>query len=195
MKFIKTNSYEIVRFIVIQLGLSIFGLVLTMACHTLNPTLLMPVSLFSIGFYLFLVYSVAWENGSKDKIRVDAGRIPDRKGKGFLVMLLAQSPYLLLTAFMLIGGIVAMLGAEAVGSGLFTFPYLLVNFLSSVYLGAMKALVGSFGDRYLLSALVHIALTLPAILTAGFGYFLGASGLRILGGARSGNAPQRPRRK
>ncbi len=193
MKFIKANSYEIVRFIVIQLGLSIFGLVLTMACHSLNPTLLLPVSLFSIGFYLFLVYSVAWENGSKDKIRVDAGRLPDRKGRGFAVMLLAQGPYLILTSLMLIGAIAAKLGAVAVGSGIFTFPYIVVNFLSSVYLGTMKALFGSFGDRYLLSALVHIALTVPAIITAGFGYFLGASGTSILG-ARSSKPPRANRK-
>jgi hypothetical protein len=193
MKFIKANSYEIVRFIVIQLGLSIFGLVLTMACHTLNKGLLLPVSLFSIGFYLFLVYSVAWENGSKDKIRVDAGRLADRKGRGFAVMLMAQGPYLLLTLLMLIGGIVSTLGAQEVGSGLFTFPYLIVNFFSSIYLGTMKVLFGSFGDQYLISALVHIALTIPAIVTAGIGYFLGASGARILA-ARTSKPPRANRK-
>lgn len=193
MKFIKANSYEIVRFIVIQLGLSIFGLVLTMACHSLNQTLLLPVSLFSIGFYLFLVYSVAWENGSKDKIRVDAGRLSDRKGRGFLVMLLAQGPYLILTLLMLLGGVLAKLGAQALGSGFFTFPYLVVNFLSSIYLGTMKVLFGSFGDQYVVSSLVHIALTIPAIVTAGFGYFLGASGVRILA-ARTSKPPRANRK-
>ena len=193
MKFIKTNSYEIVRFIVIQIGLSIFGLVLTMACHSMNRGLLLPVSIFSIGFYLFLVYSVAWENGSKDKIRVDAGRLPDRKGKGFLVMLLAQTPYLFLTALMLTGAILDLLGATAVGSGFFTFPYLLVNFLTSIYLGTMQTVFGSFGDNYMLSTVVHIALIIPAIVTAGFGYFLGASGARILA-ARTTRPPRSPRK-
>ena len=184
MKFIKANSYEIVRFMVIQLGLSIFGLVLTMACHSLNRELLRPVSIFSIGFYLFLVYSVAWENGSKDKLRVDAGRLADRKGRGFAVMFFAQSPYLLLTLFMLVGALVVEFGgsagADKVGGALFTFPYLLVNFLSSIYLGAMKVLFGSFTDKYLLSAVVHILLSIPAIVTAGFGYFVGACGTRLL---------------
>lgn len=194
MKFLKANSYEIVRFIVIQLGLSIFGVVLTMACHSMNQTLLLPVSVFSIGFYLFLVYSVAWENGSKDKIRVDAGRLPDRKWKGFAVMLCSQLPYLFLTLLMLIGALVIGLGsgvaADKIGGALFTYPYFLVNFLTSVYLGAMKALFGSFGTQYMLSVIVHILLTLPAIVTAGFGYFLGASGMRILP-ARGSNSPRK----
>lgn len=193
MKFVKANSYEIVRFIVIQIGLSIFGLVLTMACHTMNPGLLLPVSIFSIGFYLFLVYSVAWENGSKDKIRVDSGRLADKKGKGFLVMLLAQTPYLFLVSLMLIGAILAEFGALAVGSGIFTFPYLLVNFLTSVYLGTMRAVVGSFGANYLLSAVVHAALAIPAVLVAGLGYYLGASGIRIL--AARTTRPPRANRK
>ncbi len=193
MKFVKANSYEIVRFMVIQVGLSIFGLVLTMACHTMNPSLLLPVSLFSVGFYLFLVYSVAWENGSKDKIRVDAGRLPDRKGKGFSVMLLAQLPYLLLTTLMLIGSILAELGFNAVGSGIFAFPYIIVNFLTSIYLGTMRALFGSFGTNYLLSSVVHILLVIPAVVTAGFGYFLGASGAKIL--AARTTRPPRANRK
>ena len=190
MKFLKANSYEIVRFIVIQIGLSIFGMVLTMACHTVNPTLLLPVSIFSIGFYLFLVYSVAWENGSKDKIRVDAGRLPDVKSRGFLVMLAAQGPYLILALLMLIGAICSQLGAAAVGSALITFPYLLVNFLTSIYLGLLKTVFVDFNGRYLLSAGVHLALALPAILTAGVGYLFGASGLRLLG-ARPVDASKR----
>lgn len=193
MKFVKANSYEIVRFMVIQIGLSIFGLVLTMACHTMNPSLLLPVSLFSIGFYLFLVYSVAWENGSKDKIRVDAGRLANRKGRGFAVMLLAQAPYLFLTALMLVGAVAAELGAVAVGSRIFGFPYILVNFLTSVYLGTMRALFGSFGANYLLSSAVHIALAVPAVLIAGLGYFLGSSGVRIL--AARTTRPPRANRK
>ena len=87
MKLFKENSYDIVRLYVNQLGIMIFSLLLYTAVgsfsnETLSFWLSVFVSVFSVAFYLVLVYYVVWEIGAKDKIRIDGGRMEKFNNKG-----------------------------------------------------------------------------------------------------------------
>ena len=81
MRFLKENMSTITKMIVNQLGMMIFGLVLSMATSQ-NDTLFLLASVFSVCFYMFLVYTVGWELGAKDKVRLDGGRIAYAPFKG-----------------------------------------------------------------------------------------------------------------
>ena len=71
-----------------QFAISIFGVSLTFATTSAHgeaqgfDTLTVVVSILSVLFYLFLIYTLAWEIGAKDKISVDVGKKPYRPHLG-----------------------------------------------------------------------------------------------------------------
>ena len=73
--FFEKYSYSTIKMFVNQFAISIFGAVLAMAATAAgNNILTIVVSSFAILFYLFLIYTMTWEIGAKDKISVDTGR-------------------------------------------------------------------------------------------------------------------------
>ena len=84
MKIFKENSYDVVKLYVNQLGIMIFSMLLYTAVgafenEKLSLALSIFVSVFSICFYLVLIYYAIWEIGAKDKIRIDGGRMEPSK--------------------------------------------------------------------------------------------------------------------
>ena len=115
MDFWKKHSYQIVRLFVIQIGIAIFGLVLSFAVMTAfrNRSDWLPllmVSIFSVLFYLFLLYSVAWEIGGKDRLKLDAVHTEFKGRTGIFLALFAEIPNFLFDLVMLIGGILVRAG-------------------------------------------------------------------------------------
>ena len=64
--FLKKRSYDLVYMFVTQLAISLFGLALAFAVPVNQSALRIGTSVFSILFYLFLVYTRVWELGYKD---------------------------------------------------------------------------------------------------------------------------------
>ena len=84
MRFLKENSYDIVRLYINQIGMTIFSLVLYFSVTSLgdNPDsaalyvkLKIGISIFAILFFFALLYTAAWDWGANDKIRIDSGKI------------------------------------------------------------------------------------------------------------------------
>ena len=89
LHFIKDNRSVIVKMIVNQIGMIFFGLMLSMATNQ-NNRLFLAASIFSVLFYMFLEYTVGWDLGAHDKIKLDGGRIEYQPYKGLLVSLCAN---------------------------------------------------------------------------------------------------------
>lgn len=179
LKFFKKNSYEISRFLVMQVGITIFAFVLTMAMKTIKSSAVLWVSIFSVCFYLFLVYSVAWEIGGKDKIRIDAGRQARTPLRGLFAMLYAQIPNLVLSALMMVGGLIFLLSASPVGARIYGIGYFIAVLFDAMYFGIVDAIAIGFGKTYFAIGLIYLLSTLPALLTAWIGYYLGSIGRGI----------------
>ncbi|MBR4661460.1 MAG: hypothetical protein IKO92_01870 [Clostridia bacterium] len=192
MGFWKKHSYQIVRLFIIQIGIAIFGLVLSFAVATAfrdrNDRIpLLMVSVFSVLFYLFLLYSVSWEIGGKDRLKLDAVHAEFKGSTGFLLATLAEIPNFLFDLLMLIGGILVRAGVTVGGSRTFGVGYAPETFLDSMYVGIIRSLLEATGlsqdaspSYYLVAALFFLASTLPAILVIGFGYFMGVNEKRII---------------
>ena len=193
MSFWKKNSYQIVRLFVIQTGIAIFSMVLSFAVATAfrergDTGPLLFVSVFSVLFYLFILYSVAWEIGGQDRIKLDAVHANRNGGKGFLLVLFAEAPNFLFIILMLIGGVVNLAGATVVGPRIFVAGYLPANyFLSTMYVGIIRPLLAMTGlsmetssSYFFVAALLFLASTLPAITVSGFAYWMGLNEKRII---------------
>ena len=73
-EFFKSRSYDMVKMFLNQFGTGIFGVALSIAVTMAQQDVLRNVtSVFAILFYLFLLYTMTWDIGFKNKISVEHG--------------------------------------------------------------------------------------------------------------------------
>lgn len=190
MKIIKDNSYDIVRLLVNQIGITIFAMMLYTAAGVVEDEafgdgVILAVSVFSILFYLFLLYTAAWDLGAKDKIRIDSGRMERCGGKGALMALIANIPN-----FVLAIGSVVTLGIFMASSvdgfySAFAVFNLIMRLFMSMYLGviqmACSALKDSHNLYFLIQSVGYLLAPVLPILTTHFGYRMGLAERKLFG--------------
>ncbi len=172
----KTSSL-LSKLFIHQFGLTVFGVLLYSAATVSgNQTLVIAFSVFSVLFYLFLLYVLMWETGASDKIRIDGGRMKNDVLKGLKVTLLANIPNYVFAAVSTVGYL--CIDKKIVdASGNFTTPEWAINvyaiaqtvgfYLNSMYAGIADGLGVSTAPYWL------FILTVPSLIVCGLGYWLG----------------------
>ena len=197
MKIFKENSYDIVRLYVNQLGIMIFSMLLytavgSLSNEKLSNALSVCVSVFSICFYLVLIYYVMWEIGAKDKIRIDGGRMEPCKQKGFVMGLIANIPNLVLGLLTVIFLAIYLVSKS---DGIYS-AFLIANTITrphaAAYLGVIAAIVpgNTVGEsidftEFLIESILFVVLPLISTLVTHLAYYLGSNEKRILNFNRS----------
>ncbi|MBE6531636.1 MAG: hypothetical protein E7679_06105 [Ruminococcaceae bacterium] len=170
-EFLHNYSYSSIKMFVNQFAISIFGAMLSMATSAAaNNTLSIVVSVISILFYLFLIYTVAWEVGAKDRISVDIGKKKYRPHTGLLVSLVANIPNFLIaivfTAFS------PFKATNTVAGGVCVVTSVLTLLLEGMYLGVTTSI--SIGAKLLNTFWwSYFLIILPAMMVSWVGYYLG----------------------
>ena len=185
MKIFKENSYDIVKLYVNQLGIMIFSMLLYTAVgsfenESLSGKLSIFVSVFSICFYLVLVYYAMWEIGAKDKIRIDGGRMEPCKNKGLVMGLFANVPNLVLGVFsVLFLSIFLVSGNDGIYAAFLVFNTIM-RFHASMFLGLITALVPGATTatsvdytEFLIEAILFTVLPLVSAAVTQLAYNLG----------------------
>ncbi|MEE0836242.1 MAG: hypothetical protein U0M08_07535 [Clostridia bacterium] len=181
VRFLKENMPIVTKMIVNQLGMMIFGLVLSMATSQ-NDTLFLLASIFSVCFYMFLVYTVGWELGAKDKVRLDGGRIAYTPFKGVLISLAANSLNLILGILIVIGYYFldpsCRITHEALSpvwaANLYGTASVIARFIEAMYIGIIQTY-----SPY--NPIIFVLIVFPAVIFSGLGYFLAIKGKSISG--------------
>ena len=183
--FLKENMYRIMRVLVNQVGIMIFAVIMTLTAgvmqEDLRPSMTLVASLFSIGFYLFLVFYTMREEGSRDSVKIEGGRLAYRPGYGFKVGLCATAPNYVFAFLMLLGLVLGVSvdaeGAlvESAGRGVWTVGYSIISMIQSMYTGVLKILFADFSAfASIVGATVAYLITpLFAPVAAGLGYMYG----------------------
>ena len=187
MKFIKNNSYNIFRLMLNQIGMMIFGIMLSMAAgsieSTMSDTLLLFVSIFATGFYMVLIYAMMWEQGTKDIIRVESGKATYDKYYGTKVALLANIPNLILGLIVFFSFLFLTFGSDESASELYVAFYAISSFLQSTYLGIVKSIFSLFNPDATLTmtfrSLVYVITVIPAVFTSTIAYILGCKNFKL----------------
>ena len=189
-KFFHEYSYNIVKMFVNQFAIALFGFFLAMATMGINPEsesfdwLTFIVGIFAAVFYLFLIYTLAWDIGAKDKISIDVRKKPYRPHLGLLISLVANIPNLAL-AFL---NIFSTLGNESEGSnslfkdGIRVIIRLAPEFFNGMYYGIIDSLrIIIKGELIPLNRLwpTFFLTIIPAMLTSWLAYFLGLKNFRF----------------
>ena len=169
--FLHNYSYSSVKMFVNQFAISIFGAMLSMASTAAaNDTLAFWCSILAIVFYLFLIYTQAWELGAKDKISVDIGKKEYRPHTGLLVSVLANIPnFIIAITFVFV---LKVFTASEVAANIRTIASLFNMLLEGMYLGVLTTI--KIGERTLLTFWwMYFLITVPAMLTSWLAYYLG----------------------
>lgn len=107
VSFYRKNSSHITHQVVNQFGLIIFSLAIMLTVNVmpadLQDSMAVVASVFSIAFYMFLIFYAMRENGNKDSVRIESGRLSYDKLYGLKVGFAASVPNYFFALLMLIG--------------------------------------------------------------------------------------------
>lgn len=194
MKFIKENSYDIVKFFIYQIGIAVFALCVAIPLNeaveeeSSRKLVQLGVSILAILFYCILVYTVSWEQGATDRIRIDGGKIVGDPFKSAKLALLANIPNFVLSAFAIIAAVLFADGNA--WTGVLAVILAILGLVESMYLGTVEFIVYGLDNAtnlyYILKSVCFFAFPLIIVGAAQLGYFLGDKNIRIFGFA-SGN--------
>ncbi len=169
--FFKQNSYQITRLWIMQVGVIIFSLIVSMTASAMDQKgMLFVASLFSTAFYLYLLWYAMTEAGSKDSVRIESGRVAYDRFYGLKVGAIAAIPSFLPGVLMLIG---LLLGSF--GNGLYLICYSIDSFLLPMYTGMLRSLFTALSLTTNLWAGTIAYLVLPWLgcLATWYGYAFG----------------------
>lgn len=175
-EFFSENGKIIVKLMLNQFGAAVMGLMITMAAAS-SDTLMLFASIFASLFYVALLYSVIWEKGGQDRIKVDGGRAAYQPFKGLLMALIANIPNLvlaiLIAAGKFFGSTDGPFGYEWAGN-----IYAVANVIERMWNGMYLGLIQTYLP---FNPIAHFVDILPALFVCGFGYYIGLRNIRILG--------------
>ena len=184
MKFLKNNSYDIIRLYINQIGITIFSLVLYFSITSLadNPEngnlylkVKLAISVFAVLFYFALLYTASWDWGANDKIRIDAGKMTKQAGKGALMSLVANSINFILAGGCVISELIAP-NSEGIITQIFRPILLLTN---AMYIGMIQALSSLFTNVFLVESVAYLLVPFLAVLATHIGYIFGMKYIKI----------------
>lgn len=172
--FLKKRSYDIVKMFINQLALSIFGNALALATGEKMAGLRIATGVFSVGFYLFLIYIMLWDLGAKDRHRLEKNEEGQTGLTGLYMALAASTPNFLLAILVTLGTFLPAMGTAGGVSKLIAL------FLEGMYTGLLAISVG--GSPLHSTWFVYFLLPLPLIATSTVAYWAGTKEFRIFGG-------------
>jgi hypothetical protein len=188
-QFIKNHSYDMVTMLLNQLAISMFGFALVLAAMKIdNDTLRNITSIFSILFYLVLLYIKAWEIGFRDKVSVEQGKKTNMPLRGALISLGANAINFLFAVFVMLRALSPNVSALETLGGI---SQALCMFTHGMYAGL---LVNPVGGAPLNSYwFVYFLTPIPAILVSGLSYYFGLHDVKYTGFFHKNQYPESDR--
>ena len=168
MDLYRKQGYQVVRLCLYQFGMTLFGLVVSMATMSKNnpySPLFLGAGAFSALFYLYLVYMLVYELGQKDGIRIEAGKRQYKPLTGFWLALAANSLNILLGVLSFIGKIVYDINGAQWAGELYGVSNMIAKFIQGMYV-ALLTLIKDASYANLLTPI-------PGIIVCTLAYILG----------------------
>lgn len=173
ISYIKNNSRIITKLILNQVGAAILGITLTSAAAK-SDTLFVAMSVLSTVFYMVLLYNAIWEEGGKERIRIDGGRAAMKPFRGLFVSLIANIPNFVLFLLIFIGRIFGT--TDGFGFKWAGTIYSIGHGIAIFYEGMYAGLVSSYSPY---NPIGYLLIILPAVLVCTAGYIIGVNNIRI----------------
>lgn len=181
--FFERYSYQSVHFLLNQVAIGLFGVVLSLAAGMAeNDGLKIVTSVFSIIFFLFLQFAAAWKVGAEDRVSVDLGK---RQKDIFLpikMWALANSVNYLLAIIITVANVFPSEGFMATVGAIASTITLIAE---GMFTGIISFSVG--GQPLNSYWFIYFLTPLPSLLAIVAAYFCGLNNINF-GGLFSANA-------
>ena len=177
--FFHRYSYSIIKMFVNQFAIALLGVVLAMATISAdNSVLTIVASTFTVAFYLFLIYTMTWEIGAKDRISVDYDRLPYRPHTGLLLSLIANAPNLLLAILFTIA--YPFMDTHEWAGNLNAVLILILAIFEGMYNGLLTMIKFPSGGALINVWWSYFLIIIPALVTSWLAYIAGFKNFRML---------------
>lgn len=177
----REHSYSIVKMFINQIAIGIFGAMLSMATAAASSnTLSLVVSIFAVIFYLFLIYTMTWEIGAKDKIAIDHKSKRKNVHTGLILSLIANIPNFLIA--IVYSAIFPFMGTKQWAGNINTIIKILSLVIEGMYSGITSVITLSVGGAvYPLHYFwwSYFLITIPALVTSWIAYGAGLRNTRF----------------
>lgn len=173
--FFKKRSYDLVTMFVTQLAISLFGLALAFAVPTNQAALRIGTSIFSVLFYLFLIYTRLWELGYKDHNAFRRGEKGLTRIEGLYMGLAANVTNLIAAVLIFIGWLSANTVIDAIAGGATVVALL----SEGMYIGILSTTVN--GTALNSIGFMYFVITVPMIVTSTLAYLAGSHDFKLFG--------------
>lgn len=181
MDYVKKNSYYIVKLLLNQFGAAFLGLMLSLWSSKGDgePTwwLVIASSVLAILLYVYLQYTIMWDLGARDIIRVESKRMDYKPLTGLKMTVFANIPNAVIAVGVLIG---STLGSS---TGPFKFEWAGNIGVVCRTIGAFwEAMYNGFVMRFSPhNPIIWIIMLIPPMLAGTLGYYAGLKGFAPIG--------------
>ncbi|MBO5212758.1 MAG: hypothetical protein J6B60_04375 [Clostridia bacterium] len=170
-KFLKENLHMVSKILCNHLGMMIFGLIVSLATSMLsiqfqNSVIKIVVGVFTALMYMFLLYTVMWEKGAADKVKIDGGRMEKNKLYGLYVSLYANSLFILLAILVIIFYLCGLTEATS-----------FLALISSLVNGMYIIFTGMCPSWFVY---IYLIVQLPSLIVCTISYILGVNGVKYI---------------
>lgn len=181
MKYLKENYYYIIKMLLNQFGATFLGLMLSLATSKgqgePNWILVLAGSSLAILLYMYLQYTVMWDLGARDIIRVEAHRAEYKPFIGLKMTMLANIPNALIAVGVIIG---SLFGSE---SGFTQYEWagsigVVCRAIGACWEAMYNGFVMNFAPH---NPFVWLLMLVPPLFAGGMGYFAGMKGFAPIG--------------
>ena len=180
--FWKENSKTITKLWLYQFAAAFMGIILFNVSVSLATGFTITFTVFTLLFYLSLIYMAMWELGANDKIKIDGGRLKYVPLKGLFVSLFANVPNFIIFIFVVVGYVF--------GSGLGWLNQNWANYLGWASEKVAFVWESMFNGVFYLytsikpiqTPLYYLLIILPALLVCLVGYYLGVKNVKLVVG-------------
>ncbi len=187
-QFFKNYSYDALKMFLNQFGTAIFGFALALAASKAQSVVLRNVTGgFAVLFYLFLLYTMTWDMGFRDRVSVLQGKKSRNVFRGLLVSLLANSINFLFAVCIAFGHLFNGVSFFSSLGGIASIAALI---LEGMYTGLLANHL--FGNPLNSYWWIWFLILIPALLTCTVAYNMGLNDWKLfakLSGKKTSDAP------
>lgn len=178
MTYVKENFGIIGKMTLYQFGAAFMGLMVSLGLAMVeNNIIVLLASIICALFFFYLNYSVMWDLGARDIIRVDGGRAPYQPFNGLKMAFVANIPNIILAILIIIGYIFGSeegnFGYEWAGS-----MYVIAKGIAVAWEAMYNGFVQLYSPH---NPIIYVLMLIPNFIAATAGYYLGLKNFRILG--------------
>lgn len=141
-------------------------------------------SILAVLLYCYFIYTAVWDAGAKDRLKVEGGRKAKDMSRGFKIALCANIPNLILGVLAVSLCAIGTFTQTAWSGSAATIVVFVARLWQAMYNGIINYIipVGLEGWGFVISNLIYIAISIPAVFVGYMAYSMGYRNIRLFKG-------------